>query len=217
MVLQLNFFDRLPISLYEKKVTIDIIGIINGPICEQIFNTGSIKQRIPVILPDYTQCLLEIWTPKNCKPAKFDKNWRNLQLTIITGLVHVGNILFKGKVVKVLRQPMFKAKKNRMIWISGQNFWDYPILTGPTLSNHIAGKDWPFPMRLKKEGYLNTSKGSIKTEHWAKIFPRIHSSITEPYEFRSILAFHTKVRKSLHGFMNLSTMVKDDPWLIFER
>ena len=216
MVFDLNNFDRLPLTARQKITTVDICGIINGKVLERTCKTGSIQQRVPVILPCKTQCLLELWTPKYSKPAKFDKNWKSLSLVIVTGLINAGNILMGDKVVRVLRQQMYKAETNRFIWISGQHFWTSPTMIEPEILRESMSLNWPDPIPFLP-GYLKSSKGSIKTKNWAKIYPAIHSDTLEPYIFEDFRGLFNKVRKSMEGFQNLYTMKRTTADLIFDR
>ena len=200
----------------EKQKVIEICGIINGPIKEQKFNTGSTRHRIPIILPDFSQCLVELWTPKNFDPPKFCKNWKNLQLIIVAGLNFAGFSIIQNKVVKILRFPMYKSK-SRLIWLSGPNFWNFPVLMGPTISKTRAGLNWPEPFQPSLNGFLNTSKGSIKTGVWANLYPKIHSDSLEPYNLEDILLFHTRVEKSAVGFVDMTSKKETSADLIFER
>ena len=216
MVFDLNNFEKVPITARQKIVTVDICGIINGKILERTCKTGSIQQRVPVILPCKTQCLLEIWTPKYSKPAKFDMNWKNLSLVIVTGLINAGNILLGNKIVKVLRQQMSKAETNRLIWISSKNFWSSPTIISPDVLKKSMSLNWPDPIPFLP-GFLKSSKGSIKTKNWARIYPAIHSDTLEPYVFADFQQLYNQVRKSLEGFQNLYTMKRASSDLIFDR
>ena len=215
MVFQLNFFDK-PRNSKEKQIIIDVLGIVNGPVIETKFNTGTRRQRIPLIMPNYQQCIVELWTPKYSKMAKFDKNWRSLQLVLITGLIYSDNINYRGETIKILRFPKFKAK-NRFIWLSGPNFWNFPVLYGPTIPYNEISANWPDPPPLKTEGFLNTSKGSIKTAYWAKLYPKLHTNTLEPYDFKDLVRFHLDVEKSVCGFINLYTLKRTDDSLCFEK
>lgn len=215
MVFHFNFFDRMPLK-NEKQKVFEILGIINGPIRERKFNTGSIRQRIPIILPDFSQCLVELWTPQNFDTPQFFKNWKKLQLILIAGLHFAGYAKINDTVVRVLRLPMYKVK-SRLVWLSAPNFWHFPVSMGPTVSKACAGLNWPEAFQPSINGFLNSSKGSIKTGVWANLYPKIHSNSLEPYNFEDILLFHTRVEKSAVRFVDMASKKQTNADLIFER
>ena len=219
MVFDLNNFCRLATSEREKQITVDICGLVNGPFKIRTYQTGSTRHRIPVILPDQTQCLLELWTPKGCPLPKLEKNWKqSLQMIIVSDLLKAGNIIVGGKIVKVLRLPMFNAKNNRLIWLSAKDFWAFPteIENDKSKVKFSASLGWPDSIPIQS-GFLRSSEGCIITKNWKNIYPKIHSSTIEPFGFETVCQLHTKVNKSVAGYVNLYTKKAKSADFSFER
>ena len=202
-------------SHHEKQISIDLCGIINGPLKIKTCKTGSTNQRFPIILPDNTQCLVEIWTPKNCAMPELNENWKSLQMVIITGLYFAGYLLINGKRVKVLRLPLYGAKRNRLIWLSGKNFWTCPVEVNKQNFGSLLESNWPHSINF--EGYLVESEGSVITKSWRAIYSKIHSTDIEPFSLNDLQLFHSKIRKALQKFVNFYTEKIADPVLLFER
>lgn len=217
MVFDFNNFERAPRSHKEKQISIDLLGLVNGPLKIKKCKSGSTNQRVPVILPDRTQCLLEIWTPKNCRTPEFETKWEALQMIIVTDLSYAGNIMINNKIVKVLRLPLYGAKTKRFIWLSGSRFWEFPLEVEKDKGylKDLLSSAWPeMPVF---DGFLKASEGSVITKSWAKIYPKVHTNTIEPFDFQSVVKFQVKVRQSLRSYVNLYTQKSATHSLVFER
>lgn len=211
MVLFLDFKNN------QKTDHLSLCGIINAKVFEKTTSTGKVfHQRIPVILPCLTQCLIDLWSDSPKIKPKFSSNWKIFQVIVFTNLSYAGEVTVSGQRIKVFRRGYRYPKyRQRYIWLSEEekSFWIDPIKRSEFETVQDCFETWPETNTILK-GYLKMSKGSIITCKFAK---PVKSEDIEPFGFESLQRLHLKLKKSLCGYINLYSGKSTGAQLKFER
>ena len=203
-----DFLNLKETTISDLANKVNLVGIINSRIICKTYKTGSILERMGVILPCESQIILEIWSRKDTRPI-YATDWTKLQMITILSACFGGETKVSGQYIKVFRVEMKNAKNNRFIWLSDENptFWVNPILQRNSDADFFQECDlnWPRQVPVAK-GLLRKSKGSYVAKKVFKFMGHLHTDhFSDQIHFASILKLYQKVRKSVHGVLNFYT------------
>jgi hypothetical protein len=182
---------------FTKGTNYSVIGIINGPPMKIPYPKFSkCIQRIPMITPDSTQCIVEVESKTIETELKFYENWRDLQLVVFQRISYRGvtRQITLNKRVHIFRLNQEKNPYN-YVWLSAKNFWINPIKT----SDADQLPQFTLTRFGKGEGILNESSGSQFGSYWLKSPLRnIHSATDlHPYNLTYLEKFRDNFNRSL--------------------
>ena len=204
----LDFLNLKEATISDLADKVHIVGIVNSRIITKKYSTGSILQRFGVILPCHTNIILEIWSSGEETKPKFSENWKNLQMIAIFSASYGGETKVDGQYFKVFRLECKKNKNYRFIWLSDENptFWIDPILQRDSNEDFFADCDscWPDPPPIA-EGILKRSSGSYIAKNVYKYLGHLHTNHFEESHFSKLFKTYEKVRKGVHGVLNIYT------------
>jgi hypothetical protein len=185
------------IEHFAKGTNYSVVGIINGPPLKiPIPKFSKCIQRIPVITPNFTQCIIEIESKKVATELRFYPDWRDLQLVVLHGIKYRGvtEQVFPNKRVHIFRLNQ-EIDHFTYVWLSAKNFWINPIKK----PDQDIFPEFTLARCGKGEGILNVSSGSQFGSYWEKsLFKDIHSATDlYPYDLTYLKNFRDHFNRSL--------------------
>ena len=167
-----------------------VIGIINAPPIKIPYpRFFKCIQRIPIITPNFTQCIIEVESETLGTELVFYKNWRDLQFVAFQGIIYRGvtKQIIANKNVHIFRLIQNKNPFS-YVWLSAENIWINPI----KIPDPDQLPEFTLARCGKGEGILNMSPGSKFGLYWINSpFKNLHSVVDlHPYNFSDMEKFY---------------------------
>ena len=173
-------------------------------------------QRIGLICPSLSQCIIEMWHASEEFEPRYPENWKELNMVYVREVTYHGQAVCGDRDVHVFRQGV-STTETRMVWISGPAFWVDPIETPDDEALFV-----PDLNRCGKgEGILKMSPGSFIGKYWDKIY-KIHSTdefsinLSQEYPFKKLESLGKKLMDILR-FSQSGSCDENDKRILFNR
>ena len=187
-----DFRDSRELTDDDLDRIIDLLGLINGKPQFSSKQFGTLT-RIPILLANKSQALLDIWNSDERRQPDFATDWKTLQMIIVRRCRFRGFLKIDDKRVYFFKTTQRKVDEaNRFIWLSEDksDFWTEPIGKPDEHYNEFQDQieSWP-DVPVGPSGYLRASFGSVlktRTYEIVTLETSVHCADLDPYAFEDL-------------------------------
>ena len=150
-------------------------GLINAETrMKPIAKDNQVVFTVPILTPDNSQIVCEIWCENASSEPRFSSNWENIQMIIIQNATYSYQTEKFGMEIHFFTLPSW-ATKDRFIWLSAErsNFWSQPVLVPEIDLQFRQGVELEDTSVVK--GVIQSSKNSVFGECWRNYQRKIHT------------------------------------------